>query len=114
MSVRFRTPMPEPDDGLGAHPLRGGQVWAQLGFPCFTYYLVYLGRLPGYETGAWCRIAPPCEGPGCIAATSADGGPLYTADEMLALLRRENFTYVGQYYDNVSGRIEEGLVDVEG
>lgn len=84
--------------------LRGGQIWAQAKFPFFRCYLVYLGK------EGWCRIQPP-DRQGNIAMTSGSkeegfSGPIYTTEQMEALLTLRNFECQGQFSDQEDAQRE--------
>lgn len=75
--------------------LHGGEIWTQPDFPNFSCYLVFIGG------DQWCRIPPPDQR-GSIAMTTKDSGPIHSHDELLGILLREHYVFVGQFSERQS------------
>lgn len=87
---------PEGEVSAASPELGGGQVWTQPKFPHCTLYLVYVA---GGGNRDWCRIQLP-QHQGNIAMTDRDGGgPLYSTEQMTALLARLDYECMGAYAD---------------
>jgi hypothetical protein len=85
--------------------LGGGQFWAQPGWPCFSYYIVFLGG------DQWCLIGRPDTERGCIATTNPEGAtpPIYTREEIMAHFQRYGFVCRGQLVDVIDAEYVAAL-----
>ena len=85
--------------------VRGGQVWTQTAFPCFSDFTVFLGR------GKWVLVPNPIRQQGNIALQWR-GPPWeisFTSEELQGYFHEHHFHCEGQLHDLIQSDWYEAL-----